>query len=301
MKSHYHKEFRSGRLVLLAPADTFVPRRFENVQSSASRHEELLAGLQRLRGKLYLEDGAIQPEQLTSDERHRLPGDEHAWHIVALDRHGEVSGCSRYLAHPNTIPFYKLAVRNAALASSPEWGTMFREAVAQDVELARRRGVSYVEVGGWALTPKMRRTREALRVALATYGLARVLGGCIGITTATRRHCSSDVLRGIGGQPLKAKHVELPRYYDPHYACEMEALRFDSIRPTPRFEPWIDELCAHWLTAPVIRLEAPRERFHLLPAAFNPRQRPTFFHQTAALQTSEFGKHLAFTAPLAVQ
>ncbi len=250
------KEFPSGKLALLAPPDTFIPRRFENVQSSAVRHDELLASLQRLRGRLYLADGAIVPGQLTADRRHRLPGDEQAWHVLALDECGEVAGCSRYLAYPNTVPFHKLTVRGSALATSLEWGQLFRAAVAEEMEQARRRGVAYVEVGGWALSPKMRRTREALRIALATFGLARALGGCIGITTATRRHCSSDILRRIGGRSLHIDRVDLPAYYDRQYGCDMEVLRFDSIHANPRVDSWVNDFCAHWLKAPVIRREA---------------------------------------------
>lgn len=253
MKAHHKKDFPAGRLILLAPAEAFVPRRFENVDINAGRHDELLAGLQRLRGKLYLADGAIGPHQLAPDGRHRLPDDEHAWHVLSLDERGEVAGCSRYRAHPNTVSFNRLMVRNSAVAASLEWGSMFRSAVAHEIEQARRRGVAYVEVGGWALTPKLRRTREALRLALATYGLARVLGGCVGIATATQRHCSSEILRRIGGRRLHLDQIDLPPYFDPQYGCEMEVLRFDSVEPSPRFEAWVNDLSSYWLTAPVIR------------------------------------------------
>lgn len=274
MKSRCKKELPGGRLVLLAPPDAFVPRRFENVLRDGQRHGELLAALQRLRGELYLNEGAIRADQLSSDGRHRMASDERAWHVVALDQHGQVAGCSRYLAHPNTVAFHRLAVRHAALAGSRRWGGLFRDAVAEDVERARRRGVSFVEVGGWALAPKLRRSREGLRIALATYGLARALGGCIGITTATRRHCSSEILRRIGGQALRANRVDLPPYHDPQYGCEMEVLRFDSLQPSPQFESWVNDLCAYWLTAPVIRTEAARQSFslqlHRLAAAVQP-------------------------------
>lgn len=274
MKCSRKKEFPCGSLVLLAPPDAFVPRRFENVRCDASRREFLLAGLQRLRGKLYLEDGAIGAEQLCSDGRHRMSGDEHAWHVLSLDRHGHVAGCARYLAHPNTIAFHRLAVRHAALAESRQWGGLFRDAVAKDVDLARRRGVAFVEVGGWALAPHLRRSREGLRIALATYGLARALGGCIGITNATRRHCSSEILRRIGGEALRANQVELPAYHDPQYGCEMELLRFDSLHPNPQFEPWVNSMCAQWLSAPVLREEAAQRTFsrqlHNLAEAVQP-------------------------------
>jgi hypothetical protein len=253
MKSHHTREFSCGKLVLLAPADAFVPRRFENVATDAARHDGLLASLQRLRGKLYFADGAIAAKQIAPDGRHRLADDEQAWHVLSLDERDEVVGCSRYLAHPNTIGFNRLMVRNAAVAASLEWGNMFRSAVAHEMERARRRGVSYVEVGGWALTPKLRRTREGLRLALATYGLARALGGCIGIATATQRHCSSEILRRIGGRSLHLGQIDFPSYYDPQYGCEMEVLRFDSIESSPRFDTWVNKLASYWLSAPVIR------------------------------------------------
>jgi hypothetical protein len=34
----------------------------------------------------------------------------------------------------------------------------------------------------------------------------------------------------------------VPDYYDPHYDCQMELLRFDSRRPNPRYAPLIDHL-----------------------------------------------------------
>lgn len=246
-----------GRLVLLAPPGASLPANFRNIQTNSTAHTELLRGLQKLRGKLYLEDGAVQASELHSDGSHRVSSDAEAWHVLALTEHGEVCGCSRYLSHPNSVSFAHLAVRNAAIASSREWGGVFRNAVSEAVQQARFRGLAFVEVGGWALAEQMRRTREALRIALATYSLARMLGGCVGITTATRRHHSADILRGIGGESLHTNSVDLPPYYDPQYRCDMEVLRFDSTRPNPRYEKWVDDLCAYWETAPVVVPHAP--------------------------------------------
>ncbi len=36
--------------------------------------------------------------------------------------------------------------------------------------------------------------------------------------------------------------LELPAYYDPHYGCEMQGLRFDSDLPNPKYRKWIAEL-----------------------------------------------------------
>jgi hypothetical protein len=120
--------------------------------------------------------------------------------------------------------------------------------------------VNFVEVGGWAISAELRRTTEALRIALATYALADYLGGCVGLTTATRRHHSASVLKKIGGAPLRAGEAELPPYFDPDYECEMEILKFDSAAPNPKFEPWIEQLRVQLATVEVIAPSQPRRR-----------------------------------------
>ena len=40
--------------------------------------------------------------------------------------------------------------------------------------------------------------------------------------------------------------------YDPLYKCEMTILRFDSDRPNPRYEPWIEQIREELLSAPAI-------------------------------------------------
>lgn len=246
-----------GRVGLLAPPQAMVPRSFQRVERDLEWHQRMLTRMQRVRGKVYLDEGAIRRSQLTPDGRHRVPVDEHAWHVLALDEDMQIYGCSRYLAHPNSTPFSELSVSNCPLGKSKVWGARFRDAVDSEMDRARQRGIDYVEVGGWALMPELRRSVEALRIALATYSLARTLGGCIGIATVTRRHASSSILRRIGGRPLTAGGTDLPAYYDPQYGCDMEILRFDSSEPNPRFEAWIDELSGYLRMEPVIHREYP--------------------------------------------
>jgi hypothetical protein len=250
-------EISQGRMVLLAPPESCVPTSFANIEVSSWRHEQLLRGMQRLRAELYLADGAIRPSEVSPDGCHRHPDDANAWHLLSLDGAGVVRGCSRYVAHPNTVSFSQMGIRKAALSRCGDWGMALRAAIEGEVRQARSRGLSFVEVGGWALDPAVRGTREALRIALGTYSLARSLGGCIGITTATMRHCSSAILRRIGGRPLRNGAVELPPYYDPQYECEMELLRFDSAELNPRFEAMASELSRHLESTHVIRREQP--------------------------------------------
>jgi hypothetical protein len=241
-----------GRLLLLAPASARVPNGFLGTRVDAERHWHLLSQAQRLRGRIYLEDGAIQTSDLTADGRHCAPGDEDSWHLLTVDDKGEVSGCAHYLEHANATRFSELRVGEAARAQTNEWGQKLRWAVEADLQLARKRDLSYVEVGGWALRADVRGTLAGIQIALSAFALARSLGGCIGITTATVRHCSSSILGRIGGQGLKAGGGELPSYHDPKYKCEMNVLRFDSDLPNPRYEGWIEQIRQQLATAPVI-------------------------------------------------
>jgi hypothetical protein len=87
-----------------------------------------------------------------------------------------------------------------------------------------------------------------------------MLGGGIGIATATRRHGSSSILRRLGGRPLVIQGTELPSYYDPQYGCEMEILRFDSEEPNPRYEVWINDLSDYLQTSAVMAPDIPAFR-----------------------------------------
>jgi hypothetical protein len=242
------------QLMLLAPRASWVPAGFQNIVIDRQRYESILADMQKMRGRIYLEDGAIEPEQLASDGRHCSPTDAESWHLLTLDGGGNVSGCVRYRQHRNTVSFQDLALRNCALADSPEWEEKLRSAVEAELAAARLQAISYVEVGGWALAKERRCTGEALRTALATYGLAQILGGCVGVATATVRNSSSSILRRIGGRALEIGGEKLPAYYDPQYKCQMEIVRFSSSSPNPRYWRWIDQIAATLLNVPVLTL-----------------------------------------------
>ena len=249
-----------GHTVVLAPAEAVVPNSFRRIEKDPAIHTILLSGLQRLRGRVYLEDGAIHRSDLTFDGRFIQEIDNSAWHLVRLDEAGEVCGCARYLAHSKPPRYADTGISRTPLSRSWEWARALQSAMETEIELASSKRVDYVEVGGWALAPEVRCTVEALRVALGTFSMARLLGGCIGVTTATRRHCSASILRRIGGQPLTSDGIEIPRYFDPKFDCDMEILRFDSAQPNPRFESWIEELKGYLAGVPVVRAAAACEQ-----------------------------------------
>jgi hypothetical protein len=207
--------------------------------------------MQRLRGRVYLEDGAIEAGHLTNG-KHRADVDELSWHLLVVDQDDRVCGCVRHHAYPEETRFSQLNISRSALAYSREWGHKLKAAVESELALSRRLDLPCVEIGGWALAQGIRGTTEAVRMALAMYSLSQELGGAVGMSTVTRRHCSASILRRIGGRSLEYAGSELPPYDDPQFKCEMELLRFYSWAPNPRYSVWIEEMREELRSIPVL-------------------------------------------------
>lgn len=245
---------RTG-FVILPPLAGPVPDTFADVEVDDYRYEELLAAMQRFRGSTYLFDGAILPTQLTGDGRHILPIDEESWHVLTLRQEGEVCACLRFHEEVPARRYHDLGICCSALARCTIWGETLRKAVEIERFHAQEETLRFGEVGGWAIATDRRNTAESLRIILATFGLLELLGGSIGFATATCKHGSASILRRLGLSALVVNDLILPQYYDPDYRSDMEVLRFDSRRPSPKYANWIAELSSHLANAPVICAE----------------------------------------------
>jgi len=250
-------ERRRSEFVILPPSGQTAPALFRNQQADSRMHFALLTKVQRFRGRIYLEDGAITRQELTSDGRHKSPVDDESWHVISLDSKGEVCACLRFLEESDLRNFDDLWVSRAAAARSTS-GKAFRQAVEREITNARETGVRFGEVGGWAVAESHRLGPEPLRIILATYGLLELLGSCVGLATATWRHSSAQILRRIGLAPLFVDGAALPPYHDPAYDCEMEVLRFDSRLPNPKYRHMVRELASTLLSAPLFGPGNPR-------------------------------------------
>jgi hypothetical protein len=76
------------------------------------------------------------------------------------------------------------------------------------------------------------------------FALGEILGGTVGLSTATKRHSSSSILQRLGAQNAGVNGDPLPAYYEPMFDCEMELLQFDSLRPAERYAPRVAEYAA---------------------------------------------------------
>lgn len=241
-----------GRLLVVAPGPVHADAPFRNVIADPAKRWATLRNVQRLRGGIYLKDGALQPQQLCADGRHSTVEDERSWHLLFLNRQRRVSACVWYLDQGPTPSFHQLRMRSTWLNHPDTWRSRLLAAVESELDRARQHGLAYAEVGGWAVAPEGRCTSEGLLLALGAYSLGRLLGGALGMTTATVRHASSSILRRLGGSSLEVDNTIIPPYFDSNYGCMMELLRFDSRHPNPKYAPLIDQLCKKLIEVPVL-------------------------------------------------
>ncbi|WP_321471794.1 hypothetical protein [uncultured Paludibaculum sp.] len=204
-----------------------------------------------MRGRIALAEGAIQSSQLTADGRDASPADQRAWHLLSLDWDDSVVGCVRMLVHPCRARFESLMVSHTKLATSPDTSSALRSAVESEMQRAQMAGAPVVEVGGWVLDESVRGSVEAIRLALGVWAWGRLLGGAIGIATATVRNSSAHMLGRIGGRPLEHDGAALPPYFEPKYGCDIQMLRFDSNSFTRRFAPIVESMCSELCQSPV--------------------------------------------------
>jgi hypothetical protein len=275
-------ESADQRLVLLAPPSTVIPPAFDNIEIDPARHADLLMQMQRLRGSIYLHDGALGSQELSVDGRHQTPEDDRSWHMLMVDESGRVKACIWYMEHaPHSSSVDRLRLKNCPLIDDPTWRDTVRAALEHDMETAQREGVGYAEAGGWAVAKDNGCISEGLVLALGCFSLARALGDALCVSTATVRHCSSTILRRLGGGDLRADGQMIPTYYDSRYKCEMELLRFDSRYPSAKYAGFVEALRQRLTSAQLfvrepqqvmststLRLEAAAPRLRVAPARF---------------------------------
>jgi hypothetical protein len=245
------------RLVLLAPAHVTIPEYFRNVTVDGGRHDELVREMQRLRGSIYLHDGALTREQLSGDGLHQTPEDQASWHFLFMNpSERRVSSCMWYREHSNAVSVEQLRVWNGPLMRLQGWRGKVVRGIESDLRRARQEFVHYAEAGGWAVCEESRCTPEGLMLPLGAYALSRIFGGGLGLATATFRHSSASILRRLGLSPLEADGSSVPPYFDPKYDCQMELLRFDTRRPNPKYLGAIEMFMQQLTSVPVIARHA---------------------------------------------
>src|SRR5580704_370825 len=135
MSLTYDTRSKLGRgIVLLAPASYEAGPFHHRVDRTS--YDRLLANAQRLRGKIYVRDGAISPALLTDDGRHRQEADRESWHLLIVNEDSSVKGCVRYCVHSNNFVFSDLEVSRSSVFVSKSMEPTVRRAIQRDIDQA---------------------------------------------------------------------------------------------------------------------------------------------------------------------
>jgi hypothetical protein len=227
-------------LGVIAPQSGKLSATFANVCPDAALHAALIDEIQRLRGRIYLADGAIPTDALDERGRHWTSVDRESWHLILLDGAG-VCGCMRLTLHPSGGQRSDLKLREV-IARLGEGADRYAGALKAFLANAHRVGRGLIEVGGWAVAAGTRNSTRGVILALASWSLAQVLGGCLATSVAARRNQSADMLRRMGAFPLADERGPLPGFFDPYHGCELELLGFDSYHPAAEYESTVLEI-----------------------------------------------------------
>ena len=128
------------RLVLLAPPQRNAGDIFPRLTFDGSLHRLIMDEIQRLRGGIYLADGAVRSSELTADGRHETLEDEKSWHLVMLDRQGRVSSCAWCMEHEDPTSIEQLRVRHCPLNGAHPLRHRLQTAVTRELARARQAG-----------------------------------------------------------------------------------------------------------------------------------------------------------------
>src|SRR5262249_40680652 len=128
----------SQQVVLLAPSIRATSNIFDKVDVDPERHQSLVQEVQRLRGRIYFQDGAIRQDQLTTDGCHATPEDDKSWHFLSLNKNGGIDACVWYLEHGPEVGFEDTRAALSPLTQDREWRQTLWRAVGAELTCARR-------------------------------------------------------------------------------------------------------------------------------------------------------------------
>jgi len=210
----------------------------------AENYDASIAQIQRFRGAIYRADGAIPSGALDADGRHRVASDEGNYHVCAWTKKGEMAGCFWLGVHRPGSLIDSLCLAPALGRIEGAIRPEVNSAISKVMDRAWRQGMLFGEVGGWAVEPDFRRSRDLMAMPLVAFVAYEQFGSALVVAHATHRHASAHILKEIGGVSLASNGTAFLPYYDSYYGCLMEFICFDSRRPAKRFDSTVRSLKA---------------------------------------------------------
>lgn len=229
---------------MLAPALPWPT--FKNVVQDKERWQQLLNEACRLRGRIYLADGAIESTDLDPNGALVLPLDHRSWHLLAVRADGAVKAALRLTMAP-------LSDRERAGRLVHVEESLGRTGMPLAYRLAAEKFLSEAELtwgkqrpdwfttSGWAADPSA--GASGVMLALATWAWTRLSSCACSLAVATERHGAIRQLVKCGASPLFPKD-QPPLYFDAAYGCHVGLVGGRVYREADSFSPKVERLAA---------------------------------------------------------
>ncbi len=238
--------FKDNHFLLLAPANARIPNVFSRVEENKQAHETWLKQAQQLRGRVYLEDGAITQDDLDNTGRHISRHDECSWHFLVLDAEEHLRGVMRCqfwypqqkLPEISEMHLYPLLERMKQPTREQYQNSIKAFIAAQQTKNC------FFEVAGLAVESSSQGITVGSMLGVSGYSIANLKDSGTAIAAATNRHNASRLFHKLGGFGFE----NLTPFFDSRYGCEMEFIGFNSLEPAPAIKEMItiveEKLCA---------------------------------------------------------
>ncbi len=244
--------FKDNHFLLLAPANARIPSVFSRVEENKDVHEAWLTKLQQLRGKVFLEDGAIKESHLDEQGRHISKHDVLSWHYLALSPEEQLRGVMRCqvwytserLPELCDLNLYVLLERMQNLELRQKFTTALTTFIHQPNEQA-----CFVEISALAVDKASQGFTIGSMLGVSAYSLANIIDAYAGVGAGTDRHHTARFYHKLGGisfrDPSNPEEI-LPPFFDTGYDCQMDIMGF--IDPAPSVNEMVriveEKLCA---------------------------------------------------------
>lgn len=244
--------FKDNHFLLLAPANARIPSVFSRVEDNVKAHEAWLTKLQQLRGKIFLEDGAIKESQLDDQKRHVSKLDIDSWHFLVLGPEENLRGLMRCQIwyYDDRLPklcelnLYGLLERMQDLELRQKFTTALNDFMHQPND-----NTCFMEVSALAVDAASQGFTIGSMLGISGYSIANIVDAYAAVGAGTDRHHTARFYHKLGGMSFKDPNnpeVVLPPFFDTGYDCQMDIMGFKE--PAPAIKEMItiveEKLCA---------------------------------------------------------
>ncbi len=242
-QDRYTELLEKYHFVIIEPEiSEYKPDAFSMTRDSDLRYDFMFE-LFKMRGSVYLQDGAISEENLDKFGKYVSPHDKYSWQVLLLDSSKKPHGGLRirFWDFENIrAHFMQTHAKELIDRMDCDNQKVYQESIIRFLD-EEMRTKFFGEVAGLVITDYEKNSPAALLLVAFCFAFGEFVGGFNALVSATERHYSNRIMRKIGGHRIPHKETKeyLNTFFDSKYNCNMEYIVFESACPAAL----IQDLC----------------------------------------------------------